>query len=206
MLVLAIAIFVLQHFSGSMGLVAADPKRDADVTKTRGDIVVEGAHLFLVGLRVLRQLGSFGANLRGRRDALLLQPAPPAAHLLPTLKRADLDRGRRDFAGRLLILFAFPVCALPGVDTVASLFPDRRLEVRTLHLHLAVFRHADFNLLGERDAGLVKVVCEPELARDERRVQAVSELVLEYVARPKPFHRHMLFAIIAVQGRNARHV
>src|SRR5207249_5796046 len=83
-------------------------------------------------------------------------PAPVISTLSlhDALPISDLDRGGRDFAGRLLILFAFPVCALPGVDTVASLFPDRRLEVRTLHLHLAVFRHADFNLLGERDAGL----------------------------------------------------
>src|SRR5262249_16893554 len=112
-------------------------------------------------------------------DAFSLERTPPLAHLFPTLKRADQDSGRRNLGlGRLVGL---QIRRLPGVDPPIAIFVHGGFKAGTLDLTPAVVRNVDLQFFVQEEGGGDEVVFEPELARDERRLGAKVELVLEYV-------------------------
>ena len=78
-LVLAVAVFVVQHIGGSMRLKSSHSERQADVAKIRRNVVVKRRDLLEIsGLRSC-QLGCAGANFcRGQAPVLFEAGVPPA--------------------------------------------------------------------------------------------------------------------------------
>ena len=158
MLIFAVAVLVVEDVAGGVRLVAAHSQRQADVAEILGHEIVEGFGLVQIRVEALGQFLGLGADFRRGRAAVFLQAGVPAANLLPTGERGQLNVGAfvvgtfffffLSLSLSLSVVFALQVGTGPVIDAAAVVLGDLRIHARLVfQFQRAVGGNVDVELL-----------------------------------------------------------
>src|SRR5215472_5596086 len=124
----------MQDIGGGMRLVASHAKRQADVAKIRGYVIVERLDLVKVAAFVPGEFGGLGSDFGRGLATVFLQAAVPDPQIRPAGEGGQLDR-RRLRLGRfvclllvLILVVALEMRTLPAVNLATVFFADLGID------------------------------------------------------------------------------
>src|SRR5579884_1659789 len=120
-----------------MRLIAADPEGQRDVMNLRGDELVNGTQLFIVGREGFGKLSGLAADFGSHIQLGLLQTVVPARNLVPSSERSYLNRRGRNEPPWHIGFLTLRIRSPPCVNLVCAI----------LSAHGLVIRAADFDVL-----------------------------------------------------------
>src|SRR5580692_7399213 len=99
----------------SVGLVAADSERQADVAEVFRDVIVKGFGFIEICVQALGEFLRFGADFGTGSAAVFFKVGVPAADLLPGFEGCHLHVGTLVFGTAFLFLLVFVLIFILGV-------------------------------------------------------------------------------------------
>ncbi len=208
-LVLAIAVFGVEHGGRLTRLIAADAERQRDVPDVLRHPAVHRAQRVLQRLGPGHELGELRVE-RGRdREAILGEPGVPARDVLPRGGAHHLDVGEHGVGrpGERLALDARHVLRRPHVHAPALRERHLRLEpqVSFLNARVIILRHVDDEPRAAREAARVHRPGRVEVAR-QRRLEALGGVAeVDDCPRGHARKRHAPDLAVRIHRRRQRH-